>query len=91
LCHQVDGLAGVACEDNLPVTAGVDEAGNLAPRILIGCGGLGTQVVNTTVDVAVVLPAAQSQEGMLLTDVAGRCLTHALPYACLLLQSHAWV
>ena len=50
---QVDALGGVADVDNFTGGAGVDEAGNLAPRVLVHLGGRLAQVMDATVDVGV--------------------------------------
>ena len=53
--HQVDGLRGVADEDDLVRIRGVDQAGDLDPRLLVGAGRALRHLVDAAVDVRAVL------------------------------------
>ncbi len=50
---EVDGLGGVAHEHDFPVGAGVDEAGDVPPRVLVHLGGPLAELVDAPVDVGV--------------------------------------
>ena len=52
--HQVDGLGGVADEDDLAPIGGVDEAGDLVPRALVGRRGLLAEGVDAAMHVGAV-------------------------------------
>ena len=53
LCHEVDGLSGATCEDNLFYLAGVDETAHPLTGSLMEVGGLLREVVNATMYIGI--------------------------------------
>ena len=52
--HQIDGLTGIAGEDNLAGTGGTHEGRRRAAGRLKGIGGAGTELVRSAVHVGVI-------------------------------------
>ena len=65
--HQVDRLAGIAGEDDLPGAGGADEGGHLAAGRLEVVGGAGAQLVGAAVHVGVVVAVVLLQRLQHLT------------------------
>ena len=53
LCHEVDGLGGATCEDNLFYLAGVDETAHPLTGSLMEVGGLLREIVDATMYIGI--------------------------------------